>query len=759
MSEVPATQPSSASTELPELSGRYRFLAELDRGGMGVVLRVEDTLLRVPVALKVLHPHLAADPACVARFWDEARLLASIRHPGAPAAHDLGTLDCGWPYYTMEEVPGGPLRDVLRVGNLTRRRLLELVARVAATMEHAHGIGIVHRDLSANNVLVGPRGEPRIVDWGLARRVGDPPDNEATGTSGYAAPEQRAGSPPDPRMDVYALGGLLGYVLSGTPPHLPTPLPIVDDDPELASLYARCRADDPAHRPADAGAVARELQSWLDGVVRQDRARAALALAERHAAAAAEHRRAAAQMQLQAAQLLGGLPADAPEAAKASGWALEDEAERAIAAAERERVLFQQRLLVAVREEPTLDRPHEMLVADWLERLVDAERTGDGRQRAQYDTLVRSWRDGRYAAWADAPAKLSVDSEPSGAEVAIERYVSVGRRLQPEPVAVGRAPLALDLPAGSYRLTLRAAGHHEVTLPVVLRRGEPWTPQGPRREPCAVWLPPLGAVRPGERYVAPGWTWLGGDPLATDGLPRRRVFVHGFAIGEHPVTVAAYVAFLDALRASDGPDAAWERVPRESEGVHTEGRPVFLLEDGRFVIRGDRFHDRWHPDWPVTLVDWFDARAYARSVGGRLPHDLEWEKAARGADERVYAMGATELQPAWANLVTSRAGSPLPAAVDAFPIDVSPYGIRGTVGNVRDWCGNVYARAGDPGPVLDVDALDRDAPPPAGAVLAVRGGAWSSTPMLSRAATRFAGTADHRLTSLGFRVARTVRRP
>ncbi|MEZ4235427.1 MAG: serine/threonine-protein kinase [Myxococcota bacterium] len=264
---LPMTLPGPAVEAVREITARYQFLSELDRGGMGMVLRVLDRRLQVPVALKVLHPHLAADAGWVARFRGEARLLAALRHPGVPAVHDLGTLSDGTPFYTMEEVPGRPLRLVIGDTALTRRRLLDVVMRVAATVAHAHELGIVHRDLSANNVLVSRSGDARVIDWGLARRIGDRPDPEMPevgtspegstrrwtrtgGTPGYAPPEQRAGAPADRRMDVYALGGLLGFVLQGAPPHMVADVTM--DEPALAALYNRCRAQEPHDRPRDA---------------------------------------------------------------------------------------------------------------------------------------------------------------------------------------------------------------------------------------------------------------------------------------------------------------------------------------------------------------------------------------------------------------------------------------------------------------------------------------------------------------------------
>jgi serine/threonine-protein kinase len=167
-------------------------------------------------------------------------------------------------------------------------------------------------------------------------------------------------------------------------------------------------------------------------------------------------------------------------------------------------------------------------------------------------------------------------------------------------------------------------------------------------------------------------------------------------------------------------------------------------------VAGDVWHRSWADDWPVTLVDWADACQFAERAGWRLPHDHEWEKAARGADGRIYAWGDA-FDPTRANMALSRPTSPGHAPVEAFPLDDSPYGVRGMTGNVRDWCSNGYLRAGPAGALID----PREGPPDAEYRM-IRGGSWSSTAMMCRLATRLVSAPTGRLTAVGFRLARSL---
>ncbi|HXU81505.1 MAG TPA: serine/threonine-protein kinase, partial [Polyangia bacterium] len=207
--------------------------------------------LERPVAVKFLPPELAADPAFEARFAREARALALLSHPHVVGVHDFGTSEAGESYLVMELVPGGTLADRLP---LPAPEATRVAAQICDGLAYAHGKGIVHRDVKPENVLFGEDGRAKVADFGIARLrepTGSDPLTRPSlvlGTPAYMAPEARAGVPPDPRMDVYAVGVLLGQMITGRLPDgnldaLPRP---------LAALVQRATAVDPRHRPTAA---------------------------------------------------------------------------------------------------------------------------------------------------------------------------------------------------------------------------------------------------------------------------------------------------------------------------------------------------------------------------------------------------------------------------------------------------------------------------------------------------------------------------
>ncbi|MFF1445878.1 Stk1 family PASTA domain-containing Ser/Thr kinase [Streptomyces sp. NPDC058295] len=266
------------------LDGRYRVEARIAVGGMATVYRAVDTRLDRVLALKVMHPALAADGAFVERFIREAKSVARLAHPNVVQVFDQGA-DGSYVYLAMEYIAGCTLRDVLRErGALQPRAALDILEPVLAALGAAHRAGFVHRDMKPENVLIGDDGRVKVADFGLVRSVDTVTSTTGAvlGTVAYLAPEQiEQPGAADPRVDVYACGVVLYEMLTGEKPHdgdspaivlykhlhedVPPPSALVPGMPfELDELVASATARTPDVRPYDAVA--------LLGLVREARA-------------------------------------------------------------------------------------------------------------------------------------------------------------------------------------------------------------------------------------------------------------------------------------------------------------------------------------------------------------------------------------------------------------------------------------------------------------------------------------------------------
>jgi eukaryotic-like serine/threonine-protein kinase len=228
-SERKRTKPPESSLPIGEVVlERYRVEEELGSGAMGTVYRARHTKLDRWVALKVMHEHLMHEPALVQRFQREATVAAKLAHPNVAAVLDVGETEDRKLVMVLELVEGKSLGLIMETETLDIKRIVRLVAHLLRGLEHAHGMGLVHRDLKPDNVLVEADGTPdevaRIVDFGIATLQKDDTLEKLTGTGMivgtplYMAPEQARAEKVDHRADLYALGIMLYEMLSGTSP-------------------------------------------------------------------------------------------------------------------------------------------------------------------------------------------------------------------------------------------------------------------------------------------------------------------------------------------------------------------------------------------------------------------------------------------------------------------------------------------------------------------------------------------------------------
>jgi WD40 repeat protein len=287
--EIQRTPPQPALEAGPVRLEGYRILAEIGRGGMGVVYRAFQHRLNRLVAIKMILAGQLANPEDRVRFQLEGELLGRLHHPNFVQVYEVGTLEVAGgavqPYLVLEHVDGGSLKNKLTERPLDYREAARLVLVLARAMEAAHAQGIVHRDLKPANVLIDRDGTLKITDFGLAKELSGgaslTPAGATLGTPGYMAPEQARGGMVGPGVDVYALGAILYELLTGRPPFVgdtpvvvvlqvlqqpPSPLrqlrPGIPRDLEVICL--KCLEKEVGRRYPRAADLARDLECWLE---------------------------------------------------------------------------------------------------------------------------------------------------------------------------------------------------------------------------------------------------------------------------------------------------------------------------------------------------------------------------------------------------------------------------------------------------------------------------------------------------------------
>lgn len=789
---------------------RYGIIEPLGRGGVGKVVASQDREIGRVVALKTLREGVHAEPHVVRRFVHEARITAQLEHPNVVPVYDLGALPSGEPYYTMRVVKKQSLGDVLELPLPREKwplvRLLGAFVQVCRALDYAHSRGVLHGDIKPDNILLGDFGEVYLADWGLARvdRTSEvraamsdsspPPEftSPIGGTPGYLAPEVAIGNwaEVDERSDVFALGVMLYEILTGQHPFgcatdYATLLAAYEQEPVpprqlvpgcpllLEDLCLALLVKDPAKRVQSASDVARQIEEFLDGAQERERRRIE---ARRLCEQATEpvrryHELESEQQHLATVARQAEREIESWESVerKRGVWRLTDR----MAEAEREAALALAQAIELYTKALGYDaesvEAHRGLGELYWSRAREAERQRRVASRIYYEALVLEHDvDGTYAAQLRADARLSLRSNPPGAQVVAQRYVAQDRVLVAgDERPLGAAPLEdVHLEPGSYLLTLRAPGFRDTRYPVLLARGG--------HHVASVTLYTDAEIGAGFIHVPAGAVILGGDSQAIDPIRRQAVEVGDFAIAEFPVTFREYCEFIAELSARS-PLEAVKRVPHDIRGIGHSGMDAASLwrdASGEWhvsdtIIEGDarkQFPLEEGHAWrvPVWLVDWFDARAYCRWLSGklgatiRLPTEAEWEKAARGTDGRYFPWG-DEFDPVFCLMRDSRPFIQQPEPIGTFPTDVSPYGVRDMVGGMREWVGDIHGER----TAEELDA-EPEPDPETGRDQSgwrmVRAGSWNTDQSWVRAASRGGLHAFTRGTGTSFRVVKRLPR-
>ncbi len=823
-------EPGLADEPWREPGDRYEDIGPIGEGGMGEVRRVRDRFLNRTVAMKILkvsgegRRERFLEEACISArlqhpaivpvhdigtladgrlFFTMKEVVGNTFKSVIREAHESWAAEPDADHDTAQ-----PLRSL--------SHLVNILQRVCEGVAYAHRQGVLHRDLKPSNIMIGDFGEVLVLDWGLTRLfdaatrgepLGDRPARAhsssdsmltvagtVTGTPAYMSPEQAMGDASllTVRSDVYSLGAVLYTVLSGEAPYQndPTPvrLPVLQGPPrplgdrpfgsphgplipaDLKAICERAMERNPQDRYADGGELAQALAAWTEGARRHERASEIVNSAAQMKPVIARLRAEAEQLDRQAGEMLLSIPPFAPVDYKRPAWEMQDKAKALKSDADLAEIRFAQLVRGALTHAADSQVANLTLAEHYRDLHARAEAARDSRTAAQLEILLRDYDDGRSAAYLKGTGALTLHTNPPRARALLYRYEEWDRRLQLRFLSnLGETPIVrYPLEMGSYLVKLSAPERAEVNYPVFIDRGRLWDGCRPgSNTPHAIYLPAKGELGADESYIPAGWFWSGGDRIAPNSLPDRRLWLDGFVLPKFMVTIGEYLEFLNSLVTEGREDEAAQHAPPkppwEEEPASEPFSEVGFVRDASGCYRVDAPEAKLR--WPVSFVTWSTAKAYAdwraRTTGmpWRLPHEMEYEKAARGADAREFPWGHF-LDPTFCVMrfshQTGRAGK---YRVDEYPADESPYGIRGLAGNLHTWCEDAYSATG-PDIINDIprppDPAVVKGPGAGGGHRLIRGGSFRFPEEMCRAAFREAPPAIFRDTVVGIRVARSI---
>lgn len=612
------------------IANRYRLDRQLGAGGMATVFLAHDLKHGRDVAIKVLKPELAQS-LTGERFLREISVTARLNHPHILPLLDSGaTGDGGFLYYVMPVATGESLREHLaRGGAMDVAESIRCAIEVTEALVSAHAMGVVHRDVKPDNVLLSG-GHALVVDFGIAKAVGDARDaptltmdGVSIGTPVYMAPEQAAGARDvDHRADLYAVGAMLWEMCAGAPPFVGTIQQIVAQKlfkpapslaphcraapPALVKLVARCLAIEPNERPQTAAALLTDLRT-IAGQTTSSTARRTTLLAA-------------------SAAVLGVI-------ALASMFLVRDRRARWV---------------------------HETAIPN-IQRLIEADQldsafalASEAASRAPSDSTVEKL-------WLSAAREQTFTSEPAGATV-VRAPINDTTRWTP----IGTTPtrnVRIPREAWFYRYT--KPGYRPVTVMSAWRGGS-FVPI-----PNPVLLRRL--TDPDTEMVLIAGHGLVGTIF---GLSSNRIDLSNFLMDRFEVTNRQYKAFIDAGGYANA--TYWDSTfIRDSRAIpRTQAMALFVDGSGRpgpsTWVGGAP--PTGQEDFPVGGVSWYEARAYARFVGKELPTVIEWDA--------VAIPGSSRWVVPHARYETSG-----PAVGGETPA-VSARGVYDLAGNVREWTVN-----------------------------------------------------------------------
>lgn len=645
---------------MPDQIGRYKIQQLLGTGGMATVYLAQDPAIDRLVAIKLMAHQFAHDQKLRERFYQEARLVARLKHPAIIDIYDFGEYD-KQPYLVMPYFTGGSLRERM-AHPFTLPELLELLDYLGPALEVAHKAGVTHRDIKPDNVLFDENNHPYLSDFGIARQEGVTFGTVLIGTPTYISPEQINGDKTiSSCSDIYSLGVMVYELLAGRPPflgernallnqHLHQPIPDIgtfrpDLPPAIQPVLEKAMAKDPALRYQTVTAFTNVLRSLA-------------ALPNQPISTFIETARPT--------------PSPPPR---------------------RRRFLYPagMGIILALILWGAIGPLSPLFVAQLFPNQVVSQPTQELASALLTPTI---------------PLLLTPTATATLLPTATV-LPSPTPTLTPVPSATNTPTQTPSPPPTSTPTS---------TPTITLTPTPTATPLPKDGEVRAIIIP--SGLRVMMVHVSAGFFLMGGQTSNDASLPQSTVYLDRFWIDQYEVTNAVYASCV----------AAGACNPPSNTRSHD---------------RLSYYNNPTYANYPVIYVSWNDANDFCQWRGGNLPTEAQWEKAARGDDERTYPWGNAGPDCDLANYTGCLGDT---SEVGRYPAGASPYGAFDMAGNVWEWVADWYDIN-----YYDNAPIENPMGPAVGTYKTLRGGSWSDGVAYIHVAFRNYNVPNNRFDYIGFR--------